>query len=185
MNLSLYAEERLQPSVDPIYPFAIPAKSFDVSQMQKALAESLVTLVMGQSDQPVDGLGILAAEFRPRAIKALNDNEHPASQKNTDAFFINGFKDHLTATDVFTIFINGFLKDTRLESLRGIHLLEQAVFALYLFQTVHQGRIHAAEFGAPFMKTGPPHAVFPTQLQGHHSVLGFSDIRQDLAVEKA
>src|SRR5690554_6417011 len=96
--LGLNAQVQLQLPVNPINPFVIPAKSFDVPQMQKAQAKAPVPLVMGQPDQPIRDLGILAAELCPIAIAGLADAEHPASQANTDLLLTDGFLRHLTAT---------------------------------------------------------------------------------------
>jgi len=77
----------------------IPAKPFDVSQVQKAQAEASISQVMVQPDQPVGDLGILA------------DAEHPASQSNTDAPLIDGFLRHLTSSRRLHQFFDGFLED--------------------------------------------------------------------------
>lgn len=77
-----------------------------------------------------------------------------------------------------------FLADLRFDALFSIHLLELTIFIFQLFQARHQGCIHAAEFGSPFVKAGTAHTVFMTQLRNRNAVLGLLQDRQDLAVGK-
>jgi len=96
--LGLDPQIQFQLPINPVHPFMVSAKAFDVSQVKKAQAEAPVPLIVGQSDQPVRDLGILAAELCTVAIAGLTDAEHPESQTNTDVLLINGFLHHLTAT---------------------------------------------------------------------------------------
>src|SRR5690554_1327672 len=66
--------------------------------MQEAQTKPPVPLIVGQADQPVGNLGIFVAELGPIAKAGVADAEYPASQANTDAFLIDGFLRHLTAT---------------------------------------------------------------------------------------
>ncbi len=50
------------------------------------------------------------------------------------------------------LFCHCFGDDLGLEALLGIHLLESAVFVLQLLEASHEGGIHPAKFGTPFVE---------------------------------
>lgn len=56
---------------------------------------------------------------------------------------------------------------------------------LQLLHTGHQGRVHAAELGAPLVERGVADAVFAAQLRDRAAGFGLLENGDDLAVGKA
>lgn len=108
----------------------IPAKPFDVSQVQKAQAEAPISLVMGQSDQPVGDLSILAAELGPVAIAVSLMLSIKQASRILMRFPLTAFCAILRRRDGFTTFFDGFLEGVRFQSFLSVHLLKLSVFIL-------------------------------------------------------
>ena len=62
-------------AVNAVYPLVIPALVLDVAKIVKALAETPVTLFLGQLDQPIGDLDVLITESRLIPVAGLADPE--------------------------------------------------------------------------------------------------------------
>jgi hypothetical protein len=69
--LGFNAQIQFQFSINPVHPFVIPTKSFDVAEMQKAQPKSPVALIVGQSNQVIGNLIIDRQLLRLVAITSL------------------------------------------------------------------------------------------------------------------
>ena len=83
------------------------------------------------------------------------------------------------------LFCEGLGDNFDFETLIGVHFLQVPVLVFELLHTGHQGRIHAAELGAPFVERGIADAVLAAQLRYRAAGLGLLKDGNDLAVGKA
>lgn len=153
----------------------VPAKAFDIAQVQEAQPETPVALAGGEAQQPVGNILIFIGQYGLIAIATLTDLEHLASQ--TDGYGVMGqrpwspFPGGQMASPLFCHCLGD---DLGHEALLSIHLLEAAVFVLQHLETSHEGGIHPAEFGAPLVESGRDDAMLAAELRDRRANLGLS-----------
>lgn len=76
-------------------------------------------------------------------------------------------------------------RDFRLELLFDVQFLEAPVLFFELFHSGHQGRVHAAEPGAPLVHGGGADAQLPADLRHRQTRLNTFQGSHDLAVGKS
>lgn len=88
---------QFQLAVDAVHPLVVPAVALDVTQMQKAQAETPVALVVGQTHEPVGNDSVVNLLPRLVAIAGLANGKGRARQANADSLMPCRSCGHLTA----------------------------------------------------------------------------------------
>lgn len=81
--------------IDPVDALVVPAKTFDVAQVQEAKLEASVALVGGGVQQSVSNILVFLDEHGLIAITGFADLEHLTSQANRYGVMSNGLGRHL------------------------------------------------------------------------------------------
>ncbi|MNI73472.1 hypothetical protein D3C73_1294830 [compost metagenome] len=92
-----YPQIELKLPINPVHPLVVPAKPFDVAQIEKAEPEAPVALAGCDAQQPVSNLLVFIGQHGLIAIAALAHLEHLASQTNRDGVVSHGLGRHLPA----------------------------------------------------------------------------------------
>lgn len=92
-----YPQVELQFPINPVYPLVVPAKPFDVAQIEKAEPEAPVALAGCDAQQPIGDELVLFGQYRLVAIAAFADPEHPAGEPDGDGAVSNGLGGHLAS----------------------------------------------------------------------------------------
>src|SRR5690606_27793830 len=83
--------------VDAVDPLVVPAKAFDVAQVQEAQAKSPIAIRRGQTHQPVGDPGVLFASLGLVAVARLADLEGLAGMPDAGAPAFDRSSGHLPA----------------------------------------------------------------------------------------
>lgn len=75
----------------------VPAKTFDIKQVQKAQIKTPVTLAVSNAQQPVSNTLIFSRKTWQIPIARFTDRENLAAQADTDLLCAGGVSGHLSA----------------------------------------------------------------------------------------